>query len=268
MVQSSKHIRVLCPPGPVKTRRNRNPQTKIEQWRDVLPEAGSGLSSTISYSRRQVITEEAERAKYLFQVMAGTLRAAKLLPDGRRHITNFLVPGDLFGFTNNGHYLETVEAIDDVTLIRCARERFERIARCNLQMGYRLYSALGDALFETDEHLLLLARKSAEERIATFLLWIAQRASKLDRHGKREIVLRMSRNDIADYLGLSTETVSRTFTRLGRQKVISVSSRGRVTLARPRTLLRISNCYHLGTRDRGTRFERHRLEQIASSRST
>jgi len=202
----------------------------------------NGSPFTEHYARRDIVIEEAEPANHLFKVVAGTLRATKLLPDGRRHITSFVSPGDFFGFTNNGHYLQTVDAIEDTALIRYSRRSLEHLMETDPQTRYCLYIEMRKALLAADEHLLLLGRKTAVERVAAFLLSLAGHAPNTGSCGPKEIVLRMNRSDIADYLGLSVETVSRTFTRLCRRKIISLPTPERVVLVRRDALQRIGDC--------------------------
>lgn len=223
--------------GPSNAGSGSTPPLKIERRRPA-----NGFPFTEHYARRDVVIEEAEPANHLFKVIAGTLRATKLLPDGRRHITSFVSPGDFFGFTNNGHYLQTVDAIEDTALIRYSRRGLEHLMETDPQTRYCLYVEMRKALLAADEHLLLLGRKNAVERVAAFLLSLAGRVPTTEHCGPKEIVLRMNRSDIADYLGLSVETVSRTFTRLCRRKIISLPTPERVVLVRRDALQRISDC--------------------------
>jgi len=160
--------------------------------------------------------------------VAGAVRTLKLMPDGRRQVSEFHLPGDLFGLEDcEARYL-TAEAAADTTLIRYPRRRIEAQAEIDTALARKLKDLASGCLRNCHKQMLLLGRKSAQERIATFLLEMADRSH----HNEDDsIELPMSRSDIADHLGLTLETVSRVLNRLHRDDVIKLVSAHRVELA-------------------------------------
>lgn len=168
---------------------------------------------------------EGDPAANVYQVVSGTLRLYKALPDGRRQITGFLSAGNLLGLSLNDLHLYTAEAVTAVNLRRYPRSWFERLVEEVPGLARRLLAATTDELRAAQDQMLLLGRKTAEERIASFLLMLA------DRQGDAGAVqVPMSRGDIADYLGLTTETVSRMLARLKHDNVIALPSALRIEL--------------------------------------
>ena len=161
-------------------------------------------SSEFKYSKGNEIFGEAEPADYIYQVIEGSARSHKLLSDGRRQIGAFHLAGDIFGFENGGFHRFTAEAIVNTTVRVIKRQSLERVVRTDAAMVMSLLALTNDNLQHAENHLLLLGRKTARERMATFLLEMNGRLTAAG-----VIALPMSRKDIADYLGLTIETVSR-----------------------------------------------------------
>jgi CRP/FNR family nitrogen fixation transcriptional regulator len=183
--------------------------------------------------RDQEVYAEGDPADYCYKVVAGAIRTLKLMPDGRRQVSEFYLPGDLLGFEDcEARYL-TAEAAADATLIRYPRRRIEAQAEADQGLARRLRDLASGSLRNCHKQMLLLGRKSAQERIATFLLEMAGRSP---RPGDVVIELPMSRSDIADHLGLTLETVSRVLNRLHRDNTINLLSAHRVELADRETL--------------------------------
>ena len=176
-----------------------------------------------------VIFWEGDAAAHVFEVVEGVMRVCRLLSDGRRVITGFLYPGDLIGVSLKDRYLYTAEAVTNTKVRRFARRRFrDKIEECpNLRS--RLFASLCDEMAAAQDQLVLLARKSAEERVCSFLLATARRLSS-DRQATLVVEIPMSRLDIADYLGLTIETVSRTTTSLTSRGVIAPSGRHAIVI--------------------------------------
>jgi CRP/FNR family transcriptional regulator len=170
----------------------------------------------------KTLFSEGDDADGVYEVVQGMLRLYKLLPDGRRQITGFLSAGHLLGLAHEDQYLYTAEAITDVTLCRYPRARFVRMVDEIPGFAHRLLAVTSNELCAAQDQMLLLGRKTAQEKLASFLLMMAAR------HGRgkdgNEFDLPMSRVDIADYLGLTVETVSRTFTRLKQDSVLELPS--------------------------------------------
>ncbi len=196
------------------------------------------LGASVSYLRGKTVIEEGNTADYVYKVVSGALRKVRLLPDGRRHITSFLMPGDFFGFAEGREYTHSVEAVADVTLVRYARRGFEAVLEHDPRAGRHFLGLVCRALSATQEQLLLLGRKSALERMATFLLAMADKAA--ERGAGAELDLPMNRSDVADYLGLTIETVSRLITRLRAQRIIDTPDAHRILIRKRDALEDIS----------------------------
>jgi len=186
---------------------------------------------------RETLFYEGDPAEHVYEVEQGTITLYKLLPDGRRQVTGFLSAGHLLGLAHGGRYIYTAEAVTDVALARYPRAQFERLVREVPGFARRVFAATSDELRAAQDQMLLLGRKSADERVASFVLMMADRQE--DAQGAVHIP--MGRGDIADYLGLTTETVSRTLSKFKRDGLIGLSHPSRVEL-----------------------FDRDRLEGIAS----
>ncbi len=168
----------------------------------------------------QVIFEEGDPADYVFNISAGEVRLYKLLPDGRRQVTGFLTPGDFLGLITESSYAYGAEAIGAVELCCMKLSGLERLLSDIPPVRERLLDMSRDELAAAQEQMLLLGRKSAREKILSFLVY---RHKHLDPTGRDAgIELPMSRTDIADYLGLTIETVSRTFTALRDEGLIEL----------------------------------------------
>jgi len=182
------------------------------------------ISSREKKTASETIFWEGDAADSVFEVVSGALRLHKLLSDGRRQVIGFLCAGHLIGLAPEGTWVYTAEAITDVTLCRYRRTAFERLIDTVPGFARRVLSATAHELSAAQDQMLLLGRKTAMERVASFLmLMAAQQESEV-------ISVPMSRNDIADYLGLTVETVCRTLSRLKRQKSIEIPTHARITI--------------------------------------
>ncbi len=179
------------------------------------------LLTHVQYDSHSTIFHEAEDADYVFNVTAGSVKLYKLLGDGRRQITGFLFAGDFLGLALNQSYSYTAEAIEPVTACRFPRQKLERLFDEFPRLEKRMLGMAVDELAAAQDQMLLLGRKTAKEKVASFLLMLARRQ---ENRGKdtSAIEVPMSRSDIADYLGLTIETVSRTLTQLRKEATISL----------------------------------------------
>ena len=173
------------------------------------------------------IVEEQEPAEYVFNVTGGCIRLFKLLPDGRRAITGFLFPGDFLGLISQDVYAYSAEALTSTMLCRFPRRKLEALFESMPKLERRLLGMASNELAAAQEQMVLLGRKTAGEKLASFLSLLSarQKARHVDAN---PIILPMSRSDIADYLGLTTETVSRTFTQFKTKGFLSLQAQGRV----------------------------------------
>lgn len=177
------------------------------------------LGTVVTARAGAEIYGEGDSAIAWYRVQSGVLRTCKLLPDGRRQIEDFLFPGDFFGLENRGEHSFAAEAITSATVVRYSRPRLAAAAADNSRLAARLLDVTLEQLGKVHSRLMLLGRKTAEEKLATFLLEMLDRSPDAD-----AIDLTMSRTDIADYLGLTIETVSRTFSTMKHEGVIALPS--------------------------------------------
>jgi len=174
------------------------------------------------YDPQQTIFEEGEPADYVYNVAEGHVRVYKLLPDGRRQITGFLGPGDFLGLFKHDAYAYGAEAIDAVELCCIQHVDLDRFFIEMPAVRDRLLEMSRDELSAAQEQMLLLGRKSAHEKLLSFLFLRAQHDSNLAEDQSPTLFLPMSRSDIADFLGLTIETVSRTFSELRKEGLIDL----------------------------------------------
>ena len=192
------------------------------------------MGASMSYARNAEIYGENEPTEYLYKLISGTVRTSKILNDGRRQIGEFYLPGDLFGHEVGNEHSFSAEAITDVKVIVIKRSAVEALAARDNDVARQLWAMTGRELQRMQGHILLLI-KSAQERVAGFLLEMAERIKSTN-----EVELPMSRQDIADYLGLTIETVSRTLTILENSAAIALPSSRRIVLRNPAALRRLN----------------------------
>jgi len=168
-----------------------------------------------SYKRGSEIYGEKEPTDYVYQIKHGAVRSYKLLCDGRRQIGAFHLTGDIFGLENGVEHRFTAEAIVDTTVSLIKRRSLETIAENSNLVARKLLNMTTNNLQHAEDHMLLLGRKTALERVVTFLIEMDKRLTAVD-----VIILPMCRRDIADYLGLTLETVSRALSRLHKLGVL------------------------------------------------
>jgi CRP-like cAMP-binding protein len=183
------------------------------------------IGTVVSLRRDQALFAEGDPARYCYKVLTGAVRSCRLLADGRRHIGEFLLPGDFIGLELDDVYRFTAEAVSDATLMRYSRQAVDHMAEQRPRLGRCLLDRICGDLFAAQSQMLLLGRKNAMERLASFLLSMADRTGSGDR-----LSLPMTRSDIADHLGLTTETVSRVFGQLKSQGVIRMQASSEVVL--------------------------------------
>ena len=174
----------------------------------------------IEFAPHQAVVHEGDDAKSVFVIRSGVACVSKLLSDGRRQITGFLYPADFFGLSMYGHYATSVTAITDLTLCRCGRGQFEALLDRYHELEKRLLDQASNELAVAQDQMVLLGQKTAREKVASFLLTISKRARRQGLPGN-PVWLPMTREEIGDYLGLTTETVSRMFSQLQELGAIS-----------------------------------------------
>ena len=176
------------------------------------------------YHRDEEIFAEGEPAEYVFKVISGSVRSYRLLSDGRRQIDGFYLPGDVFGLELGSSHSSFAEAVGECRILRVRKSSVLKAAERDREIAWKLLSVTNAELRRSRTHGLLLV-KTARERIAGFLLDMAERIA-----GSGPIELPMSRQDIADYLGLTIETVSRMLTQLAQSSKIQLIKARQIVL--------------------------------------
>ncbi len=204
----------------------------------AAPSLRSGPDGTDSGARRRFeadeeIYAEGDRVVHFYKVVSGAVRTYRLLSDGRRQIDGFHLPGDIFGLEAGAARRTGADALVDTTLAAFRRSDRDALTGGAGALAQEVVAAMLRALERAQDQMMLLGRKTARERVASFLLGLAERAGT-----DGTIVLPMSRTDIADHLGLTIESVSRTLTQLERDGVIALPAHRRAVLIRDKAALR------------------------------
>lgn len=202
---------------------------------------GSGTSDPIelmgtmmSYPQGVEVYGEGEPAEYLYKIISGAVRTYTVLNDGRRQVGGFDLPGDLLGLEFSDEHTFSAETVTDTKLLVIKRSSLIALSARNTEVAHQLLTLTGVELKRMQDHVVLLI-KSAQERVATFLLDMADRMSH-----ENVLELPMLRQDIADYLGLTVETVSRTLTMLEASGAIKLETSRRIVLRNRLALARLN----------------------------
>ena len=191
------------------------------------------LGVPVGFVRNAEIFGENEATGFVYKVVNGTVRTSKIFDDGRRQVGAFYFPGDVFGLEFEANHQFSAEAVDKCVILVVKRSVLITMAERDSATAYRLWSFTAGELSRVQRHMLVLT-KSAEERVACFLLEMAERLTTTE-----AVELPMSRQDIADYLGLTIETVSRTLTHLEAQATIALPTTRRIVLRNRQALTRL-----------------------------
>ena len=202
--------------------------------RNALAQSMQLTGAVMSFPRNSEIFGENEPADYVYRVISGSVRTYKILSDGRRQVGGFYLPGDIFGLEFTEEHTFSAEAISDAKVVVVKRSALIALAGRDPAIGRELFALTGRELRRVQDRVLLLV-KSAQERVVGFLLEMAERAS-----AGNTVELPMSRQDIADYLGLTIETVSRTLTGLESAAAIEVPTSRRIVLRNRSALSRLN----------------------------
>jgi CRP/FNR family nitrogen fixation transcriptional regulator len=197
---------------------------EADQFYVVTGHAGL-LATEFTYRKEEEIYGEDEPSEYVYQVVSGAVRSYKLLSDGRRQIGAFYLPGDVFGLESGAVHRLTAEAIVDTTVRLLKRRSLEQAAGTDVQVARSLWAMTANELRHAEDHMLLLGRKNAMERVANFLLEMDRRLAVAGM-----MALPMCRRDIGDYLGLTLETVSRALSQLHTQGILGFSGARQIVL--------------------------------------
>lgn len=215
----------------------RHPAVAVSRPVASIAQTGSieMMGAPMPFARNAEIYGENEPAEYLYKVVSGAVRTYKVLNDGRRQIGAFYLPGDLFGLEVGEVHAFSAEAVSDCKVLVIKRSALTNLAERDPEVARRLWNMTARELQRAQNHIMLLI-KTAQERVAGFLLEMSTRSAHLN-----EIDLPMSRQDIADYLGLTIETVSRTLTQLENAAAIAVPSSRHIVLRNRGALSRLNS---------------------------
>ena len=202
-------------------------------WMQGLPsqEPLHAAGSVMHFSEGREIFAQGEDSDMFFRVVSGVVRTCKFLNDGRRQIEAFCGEGDVFGFELDPQRALAAEAVSECTLVAYRRASVDTLAQKDQTGGRQLFHYAMQGMARARDHALLLGRRGAAEKVSAFLLDLADRSAD-----HRAVNLPMTRQDIGDYLGLTIETVSRTFSQLERDGMIELLNARQVRLRNPGAL--------------------------------
>ncbi|MCB2106211.1 MAG: helix-turn-helix domain-containing protein [Rhodobacteraceae bacterium] len=176
-----------------------------------------------TFGAGEALFREGDSSAWVFNVTDGAIRLSNMLGNGKRQVVGFLFPGDFLGFTGADEYKVTAEAVRGAKVCRFARSELTRLRHQLPQLEHRLFEMAESDLVAAQEHITILGQKSATEKMVAFLLMLSRKSAA--RGGvDNPVHLPMTREDIADFLGLAFETVSRCLTKLEDQKLITIES--------------------------------------------
>jgi CRP/FNR family transcriptional regulator len=207
--------------------------------KDELTEL-STIVMPLTLAPGQSLIHQGDPAAHVFIVQSGAVRIFKLLPDGRRQVVAFLFPGDFLGIVNRPAYAYGAEAVSQVKLCRFSRAEFDDLLARFRGLQKRLFAVARHELNAAQDQMVLLGRKTAREKVVSFLFAFSNYAAKSGRPDN-PITIPVTRRDIGDYLGLTMETVSRIFATLKREKLITLLPNGQVRLDDKKQLSDMAN---------------------------
>ncbi len=179
------------------------------------------IGRTVALPAKATLFEQGRDATFVCNLTSGALRLSKLLPDGRRQVVGFAMPGDFLGLAFEKTHMFTADALTPVKLCQFSHGGFSELLDEKPRLMRRLMEMAGHELTLAQEQMVVLGRRTAEEKIAAFLIGMRNRYARV--HGPSvHVPLPMTRLDIGDYLGLTVETVSRMMTRMAREKTIVI----------------------------------------------
>ena len=225
---------VQVPVQPVSSKQNVGLRPRSMASDHVLTGPIELMGAPMTFRRNSEIYGEGEQADYAYKVISGAVRTYRILADGRRQIGGFHLAGDVFGLEVGEEHAFSAEAVTESKILVVKRSALMALAARDSDAARELWTLTGRELARVQEHIVLLV-KTAQERVAGFLLEMADRRPAGD-----AVELPMSRQDIADYLGLTIETVSRTLSNLESEAAIELANSRRIVL-RNRPALREMN---------------------------
>jgi CRP/FNR family transcriptional regulator len=215
--------------------------SQIEARPSTAPSLESYLASAAvrRLAPREHIFCEGDRRSHVYKVESGALALYRVMTDGRRQVISFAYPGDLVGLGTSGEHSVSAQATTGTRLRCLSLSSLHENARHDARLGLKLYEALSDAYQSACDLILTVGQRDATERLAAFLLALSRRNVRRGEDG-RMVRLPMTRSDIGDFLGLTIETVSRSFTKLKTAHVIRLVETSLVEIRDPATLERLA----------------------------
>jgi CRP/FNR family transcriptional regulator, anaerobic regulatory protein len=207
----------------------------------IAPEHLGRLDAIVAHKKLQpgeTLFFEGDRSDSLYILTEGCMRLSKMLADGRRQITGFLFPSDFLGLALRERFAYSAEAVDAVALCRYPKSKLEALLDEFPAMERRLLAVASNELAAAQDQMLLLGRKTALERVASFLLILMRRMQLKGR--RNAVLLPMTRTDIGDYLGLTIETVSRSLSKLKRDRVVRFLTAQELEIVQPQELTKLA----------------------------
>jgi CRP/FNR family transcriptional regulator len=183
------------------------------------------ITQPVYFAARESLFLENDDSDAAYTVTDGVIRLYRIFADGRRQVLEFLLPGDFISIETSGHYEFSADAVTDVSLCRFPKSQFTSVVDKRPHVLQRLYETSAQVLINSREHAMALGQRSASEKVAWFLIHLRNRWARMAL-ASNSIPVPMSRQDIADYLGLTIETVSRTLSNFAREGKIAILQHG------------------------------------------
>jgi len=181
----------------------------------------------VRFSRNETIYSKGDDARHSYKVIEGAVRLSRIFADGRRQIVNFLLPDETFGIELADIYSATAEAVGEVVALRCPRLCIAQLTEGDPDISHKRLAMFSKTLEAAERHVAMLGHQSAKERVANFFMALEAQRTDGD---QRTLDLPLSRQDIADYLGLTIETTCRALSELKRLNIVTAPSRRRIVI--------------------------------------
>jgi CRP-like cAMP-binding protein len=185
------------------------------------------VGNTVRFARNETVFAKGDEARYSYKVIEGAVRLSHIFADGRRQIVNFYLPDETFGIELSEEYSATAEAVGDVVALRCPRLCISQLTDGDPDISQKRLAMFSKSLAAAERHVAMLGHQSAKERVASFFMALEMQRRSDATH---TLDLPLSRQDIADYLGLTIETTCRALSELKRQGIIATPSRRRIVI--------------------------------------